>query len=483
MPETLHIPDAPFLNSALITEQSHISHEDNSEIFIVSALSRQRIFFNQGYTKSLKFRREQLLNFKVAVKKYEKRIADALRTDLNKSYEEAYLTEISIVTQEIDHHLNHLRRWMKPRRVPTPVALLPSSSRIYFEPLGVALIMAPWNYPFQLLMNPLVGAISSGCCAMLKPSPYTPTIAKVMEELIIETFDPGYVTIFRGGRKVNELLLKQRFDFIFYTGSPMVGKVVMRAAAEHLTPVVLELGGKSPCIVDADANLEIAARRIAWGKTINAGQTCIAPDYLLVQQSIKDELIKKIGACIDEMYGPDISQSKWFPRIVNDQALERLQKLMKHGKVVYGGQVDPGKRYIEPTLIDEVKPDYPIMQEEIFGPILPVLTFDKIDQAISYVNSQEKSLALYFFGNSKIAREILATTSSGGGCINDTLLHIANRNLPFGGVGSSGMGKYHSRTSFLAFSNQRSIVSSPVWIDLPFKYVPFKGFKWIKKIL
>jgi aldehyde dehydrogenase (NAD+) len=483
MTETLLKPDAPFLNSALISEQSSIIQEDNSEIFIAAALSRQRIFFNQGFTRSLNFRREQLLKFKVAVKKYEKRIAEALRSDLNKSYEEAYLTEISIVNQEIDHHLSHLRRWMRPRRVPTPLALLPSSSRIFYEPLGVALIMAPWNYPFQLLMNPLVGAISAGCCVMLKPSPYTPTVAKVMEEMIIETFDPGHVTIFRGGRKVNESLLKQRFDFIFYTGSPGVGKVVMRAAAEHLTPVVLELGGKSPCIVDADANLDIAAKRIAWGKTINAGQTCIAPDYLLVHQSIKDELIKRIGAYIDQMYGPDIRKSPWFPRIVNEQAMVRLEKLMKLGKIVYGGQVEMGERYIGPTIIDEVKAEYPIMQEEIFGPVLPVMDFDRIEEAVNYVNSQEKPLALYFFGNNKVAKEILAMSSSGGGCINDTLLHIANHNLPFGGVGSSGMGKYHSRDSFLAFSNQRSILSSPVWIDLPFKYVPFRGFKWIKKIL
>jgi aldehyde dehydrogenase (NAD+) len=343
--------------------------------------------------------------------------------------------------------------------------------------------MAPWNYPFQLLMNPLVGAISSGCCTMLKPSPYTPHVAAVMEELVKETFDPGYISITQGSRKVNEILLGQRFDVIFYTGSPAVGKVVMRAAAENLTPVILELGGKSPCIVDAAANLDIAAKRIAWGKTINAGQTCIAPDYLLVHSSVKDELLAKISANIEIMYGPDIRQSPWFPRIVNIQAMERLQKLLLHGKIVYGGELDISEKYMAPTIIDEVKPDFPIMQEEIFGPVLPVMTFDKIDEAIAFVNANEKPLAFYYFGKNRQARKVLDQTTSGGGCINDTILHIANHHLPFGGVGNSGLGKYHTRRSFLAFSNERSILTSPTWFDLPVKYVPFKWFRWVKKII
>ena len=457
--------------------------QDTAKILIEEVLDRQRKFFATHQTKSLKFRLENLSRLKKAIIKYETRITEALWTDLHKSYEEAYLTEISIVVQEIDKHINHLKRWARPKRVPTPLHLLPSKSRIIYEPLGIALILAPWNYPFQLLMNPLVGAISSGCCAMLKPSPYTPHVAEVMEELVHETFNPDYIAIAQGSRSVNEILLEQRFDVIFYTGSPAVGKVVMRAAAENLTPVILELGGKSPCIVDAEANLDIAAKRIAWGKTINAGQTCIAPDYLLVHQSVKDELLRKIAASIDRMYGPDIKQSKYFPRIVNDKAFERLQKLMKHGKITYGGQVDAAERYIAPTLIDEIMPDFPIMQEEIFGPILPVMTFDHIDQAISYINSHEKPLAFYYFGKNKQAKEVLAKTTSGGGCINDTLLHIANDRLPFGGVGNSGMGKYHGHESFLAFSNSRAIISSHTWIDLPIKYAPFKGFNWVKKII
>jgi aldehyde dehydrogenase (NAD+) len=457
--------------------------QDTAKTLIEEVLDRQRKFFATHQTKSLKFRLENLSRFKKAIKKYETRITEALWIDLHKSYEEAYLTEISIVIQEIDKHINHLKRWSRPKRVPTPLHLLPSKSRIVYEPLGIALILAPWNYPFHLLMNPLVGAISSGCCAMLKPSPYTPHVAEVMEELVHEIFNPDYIAIAQGSRKVNEILLEQRFDVIFYTGSPAVGKIVMRAAAEHLTPVILELGGKSPCIVDAEANLDIAAKRIAWGKTINAGQTCIAPDYLLVHQSVKDELLKKIAASIDRMYGSDIKQSKYFPRIVNQKAFERLQKLMEHGKIQYGGQVDTTERYIAPTLIDDIEPDFPIMQEEIFGPILPVMTFDHIDQAILYINCHEKPLAFYYFGKNKQAKEVLAKTTSGGGCINDTLMHIANDHLPFGGVGNSGMGKYHGHESFLAFSNSRAIISNPTWIDLPIKYVPFKGFKWVKKII
>ena len=294
--------------------------EDTSRTAIEEILIRQHGLFAKGQTKSLKFRLGNLKRFKTAIKKFEKSITDALWIDLHKSSEEAYLTEISMVVQEIDNHIRHLKRWSKPKRVPTPLHILPSGSRIMYEPLGVALIMAAWNYPFQLLMNPLVGAISAGCCAVLKPSPYSPNTAKVMEELILDTFEPDYISIVQGNRNVNGILLGQRFDFIFYTGSPAVGKVVMRAAAENLTPLVLELGGKSPCIVDEGANIDIAAKRIAWGKTINAGQTCIAPDYLYVHESVKEELLSKIAASIDKIFGPDIIQSKYYPRIVSQQA-------------------------------------------------------------------------------------------------------------------------------------------------------------------
>ena len=457
--------------------------QDTSFNSIELLLKDHRSFFASQQTKNIKFRIGQLKRFKAAILKYETKITDALWKDLHKSMEEAYLTEISLVLQEINNHICHLRCWAKPKRVATPFHLLPSSSKIIHEPLGVALIMAPWNYPFQLLMNPLVGAISGGCCAMLKPSPYTPNIALVMEELVRETFEPAYVSIVQGSRKVNGMLLEQRFDVIFYTGSPAVGKVVMKAASEHLTPVVLELGGKSPCIVDSGANLDVAAKRIAWGKTINAGQTCIGPDYLFVHQSVKEELLQKIALNITLMFGEDIQQSKYFPRIVNDQAMVRLQKLMEHGKIIFGGKVDVGDRYLSPTIIDEVKPEFPIMQEEIFGPILPVMTFENIDIAISYINEHEKPLAFYYFGKNCEAKKVLARTTSGGACINDTLMHITNHHLPFGGVGNSGLGNYHGHESFLAFSNARAVVTTPTWIDLPFKYVPFKYFKWLRKII
>jgi aldehyde dehydrogenase (NAD+) len=457
--------------------------EDTSRAEIESLVLAQRAFCKTHTTMDLEFRIGNLKKFRSAILKYETRIADALWLDLHKSPEEAYLTETSIVLGEIECHLKHLRSWAKPKRVPTPLPILPSSSHVFYEPLGTALIIAPWNYPFQMLLNPLVGAISSGCCALLKPSPYTPHVAKVMEELVAEIFDPAYVAMVQGGREVNQILLEQRFDVIFFTGSPALGKIVMQAAAKFLTPVVLELGGKSPCIVDAGANVKLAARRIAWGKCINAGQTCIAPDYLFVHHSVKDQLVIEFAIAVEEMYGKEIKESRYYPRIVNTNAIERLQKLMQQGKISYGGEVDVTQKFIAPTIIEEIQPDFPIMQEEIFGPLLPVLTFDKLDTALDYINSNEKPLAFYYFGSGKVARKILIKTNSGGGCINDTLIHIANHRLPFGGVGNSGMGNYHGKFSFQAFSHSRAIVSSVTWIDLPFKYAPFKFFKWVKKIL
>jgi len=457
--------------------------EDTRIERIEELIKKQRAFFSKNNTKDVSFRLKNLLKFRAGIRKYENKITDALWTDLHKSYEEAYLTEISIVMAEIDTHIKHIRKWASPKRVITPLHVLPSSSSIIHEPLGLALIIAPWNYPFQLLMNPLVGAISAGCCAILKPSPYTPTVATVMEEMIKEVFPENYIAVVQGGRNVNSMLLEKRFDMIFFTGSPMLGKIVMKAASQHLTPLVLELGGKSPCIVDKGANVKLAAKRIAWGKTINAGQTCIAPDYVFVHSSLKEKLIKELGSSIDEMFGKDIKSSKYFPRIVNKQAFERLKNLMQHGTIRYGGETDEPERFIAPTIIDDIKPEYPVMNEEIFGPILPVMTYDNIDEAIKYINENEKPLAFYYFGKNGKAREVFHKTTSGGGCVTHTLMHITNKNLPFGGVGNSGMGKNHGRESFLAFSNRRSVVKTPTWIDLPFKYVPFKFFKLIKRII
>ncbi|MBO4234466.1 aldehyde dehydrogenase [Riemerella anatipestifer] len=450
----------------------------------ISALvQKQKAFFATQQTKAIDFRLKQLSLLKQAILKYQPEIEEALWKDLHKSKEEVYLTEISIVLSEINYHLKKIKSWARPKRVWSPISVLPASSRIIYEPLGVALIISPWNYPFQLLINPLVGAISSGCCALLKASPDAPNLANVVEKMLTEYFPLDYIALVKGGRETNTYLLEERFDFIFFTGSPSLGKVVMKAAAENLTPIVLELGGKSPCIVDKDANLNLAAKRIAWGKLINAGQTCIAPDYLWVHRSVKKELLEKIAHHIKEMYGSDVKSSPFYPRIINDKSVERLSKFLNEGNIYLGGEVDFNQKYIAPTIIDNVEPHFAIMQEEIFGPLLPVIAFNHIDEPISYINQYAKPLALYYFGKNKTAKEVISKTSSGGGCINDTLMHIANHRLPFGGVGNSGMGKYHGKYSFLAFSNERAIVKTPTFLDLPFKYVPFKFFKWVKKLI
>jgi len=460
------------------TSDSNLTEQELKEM-----VANHRNFFASHKTKELDFRIENLRKLKAAILKYESEINTALWQDLHKSAEEAYLTEISIVLGEIDYHLKNLSRWAKPKRVSMPLKLFPSAGKVHYEPMGMALIIAPWNYPMHLLLNPLVGAISAGCCAMLKPAPYSSNTAKVLEKLIVETFPKEYVSVIQGGREANQMVLKERFDLIFFTGSPSLGKVVMEAASAHLTPVVLELGGKSPCIVDKNSDLTVAARRIMWGKTINAGQTCVAPDYLFVHVSVKDKLVDKMKIALLEMFGENPQESLFYPRIITDKAMKRLVRLMEKGRILHGGKVDLADKFIEPTLIDNLSLDDPIMQEEIFGPILPIFTFENIAEPINYINSNEKPLALYFFGTKKTAKEILYKTSSGGGCINDTLLHIGNHKLPFGGVGNSGMGRYHGYHSFLAFSHQRSIVTSRNGFDLKVKYAPFKGLKKLKRFL
>lgn len=449
---------------------------------IESSVVALKAFFAEGRTHNVNFRIEQLKRFKAAIIANQALIEQALWSDLHKSKEEAYLTEISIVLQEINSHIKHLRSWAKPKRVSTPLQILPSKSRILYEPLGVALIIAPWNYPFQLTLNPLVGAISAGCCAMVKPAPSSKETSKVIEKIIGEAFNSNYIDIVQGGREVNGLLLEQRYDIIFFTGSPALAKVVSRAAAEYLTPTVMELGGKSPCIVDYDADIKMAARRIVWGKFLNAGQTCVAPDYLFVHESVKDELIEKMREQIKEMFGEQPKESRFYPRVITDSAFDRLCTFLGEGDVVAGGDFDKSERYIEPTIIDNVLPIYKIMQEEIFGPILPIMSFKNIEEAYTYVNKCEKPLAFYFFGG-KNSKEALSRCSAGGGCINDTIIHLSNDKLPFGGVGNSGMGCYHGKESFLAFSNKRSLVISSTLIDLPFRYVPFKFFSLVKKII
>ena len=458
--------------------------ENTSKQEIKSIVEAQRAFFRSGETLSLKHRQQALCALSKALKQWEPRIAEALWKDLHKSYEEAYMTELSIVLGEIDNHLHHLKRWMAPKHVGTPLKMIPSQSKVVAEPLGCSLIMAPWNYPVQLLLNPLVGAISAGCTAVLKPSPYVPHTSKVMEQMIKETFRPEFIAVVQGNREVNAALLEERYDLIFFTGSPQLGRLVMRAAAENLTPVVLELGGKSPCIVEKDANIGMAARRIAWGKSLNAGQTCIAPDYLLVHEDVKEALVDALKKEFTRLHGPNPKESKHFVRIVNERAFDRLVGYIDGADVVMGGEYDRSERYIAPTIIDHVDVNSPVMQEEIFGPIFPIVTFRTTDEAIHFVVDREKPLALYYFSESrKNIHRVLKHTSSGGTCINDTIMHIANEKLPFGGVGASGMSAYHGKESFDVFSHHRAVVTTTTRLDLPFRYMPYKFFKWIKGLL
>lgn len=450
---------------------------------IEQIISSQREFFASNATLSIKFRKEQLKKLRDALKKWEKPLCEALWVDLHKSEQEAILTELSIVAGEVKNHIANVRSWAKRKRVCTPLKMLPSRSHVVTEPLGGALIIAPWNYPVQLLLNPLVGAISSGSTAVLKPSPYVPHVSKVIEEMISSTFDKQYIAVVQGNREVNEALLAQRFDIIFFTGSPTLGKKVMNAAAKHLTPVVLELGGKSPCIVDKDADIKIAARRLAWGKTLNAGQTCIAPDYLLIHKSRIDEFVAEFGKAVKMLHGDDIKQSRHYVRLVNERAFERVKGYISEGRVVYGGTTDAGERFIEPTLLADVPLTANVMTEEIFGPVLPMIPFEEREEVVKFIREREKPLALYYFGKPKDGREIIRLTSSGGSCINDVIMHIANENMPFGGVGNSGMGHYHGKLSFDAFSHRRAVVTTPTWLDLPFRYMPYRMFGLVKKLL
>lgn len=454
---------------------------------IKSIAESQRAYFCSGATLDIGFRKQMLRKFLESFKRWEQRLCDALWTDLHKSYEEAYLTEISIVKAEAKMHLKHLSSWAKRHKAHSPIKMFPSKSYILKEPLGNALIVSPWNYPVQLLLNPLVGAISSGCTAVLKPSPYVPTVSQVIEEMISEIFDSEYVAVVQGNREVNAVLFDLRWDIIFFTGSPVLAKSVMAAAAKNLTPLVLELGGKSPCVIDKNANIAMTARRLAWGKTLNSGQTCIAPDYILIHRDVKDIFVKAFAEEVKRLHGENIKADKHYVRIVNDRAFERVSGYIKESKVLYGGEIDATERYIEPTLLDNPPLDSAVMTEEIFGPVFPVITLNKggsfVDNAIEFITSREKPLALYYFGDEADGWRVMRHTSSGGGCINDVIMHIANENVPFGGVGNSGMGRYHGKESFDAFSHTRSIITTSKWFDLPFRYMPYKLFGLVKRLL
>lgn len=446
-------------------------------------VASQKAFFRTGMTLSEDFRREQLKKLLAAMLEWEQPLCEALEKDLHKSPEESYMTETSMVRCEIRDQLRHLHSRMRLRRRPTPLAHFPCSGHEIHEPLGTVLIVAPWNYPVQLLLLPLAGAIAAGCTAVLKCSPAVPEVSSVLRRLIGSCFPPEYVALVEGHRDVNEQLFAQRFDMFFVTGSPSLGKVAMKAAADHLIPVVLELGGKSPCIVDPEADLKTAARRIAWGKTLNAGQTCIAPDYLLLHESVKDRFIEEFRQALAELHGPDIRTSRHYARIVSDKAFSRLVSYLGQGRIVAGGHYDAGERFMEPTLLDNVNVHDPVMQEEIFGPVFPVISWNRQDEMIDFIRSREKPLAFYYFGNRRNGLKTARMCSSGGACINDCIMHIVNHNLPFGGVGNSGMGAYHGRFSFEAFSHLRAITITPVWVDPPFRYMPYRFISLIRRIL
>lgn len=443
---------------------------------ISEIVTAQRQYFASGRTLPLQFRTEALKALKETLHTHEEEIAAALQKDLGKSAFEAYATETGLVLDEIDFTLKHLKGWMRPRRAHTPLVHFPSSCRILRDPYGVALIMSPWNYPLQLTLAPLVGAIAGGNCAVVKPSAYSPATSAVLADIIGEAFDPRHVAVVEGGREENKTLLEETFDTIFFTGSVAVGKFVMESASRHLTPVTLELGGKSPCIVCEDADIDLAARRIIWGKLLNAGQTCVAPDYVLVHEDVQEKLIAAMKKYITRFYGKDPLQSRDYPHIVNRKHFDRLSGYLACGRVVAGGQTDPERLKIAPTILTGTGWDTPVMLEEIFGPILPVLPFKNVGEAAARISSRPKPLALYLFTNSRVVREsVLQSVPFGGGCVNDTIVHLATSSMPFGGVGSSGMGGYHGKWSFDTFTHQKSVLQKSNRLDIPLRYPPYRG--------
>lgn len=450
---------------------------------IPEKLKKQRIYYMSGQTKKVNERIKQLHILKQAIKNYEPQIMEALKQDLNKSEFEGYLTELGATLSELDFCLKHLKRWSKAKKVKTAITHVGSKGYIVPEPYGVTLIIAPWNYPFQLAISPLVGAISAGNCAIIKPSELTPNTSAVIAKMIGEYFNEEFITVIEGGVDVSTALLNEKFDYIFYTGSTKVGKIVMEAAAKHLTPVTLELGGKSPCIIHKDAKLDLAAKRIVFGKFMNAGQTCVAPDYLYVHRSIKQQLIASLKKQIESMHGERIKAGE-FTYVVNEQHFHRLVSYIDEAKVAYGGNNNKQKLLIEPTLLTDVNWEDAVMQDEIFGPILPIIEYEKIEDVTETINIKSKPLALYLFTESKsIERLILESVSFGGGCVNDTILHLGTPYLPFGGVGESGIGAYHGESSFETFSHYKSVLKQTTVFDLPIRYPHIKNsLKYIKKL-
>ena len=442
----------------------------------MDAFLTQKEYFQSGATLPLEFRLAQLRSLYRGIKRFEPQILEALRSDLGKSAEESYMSEIGMCLTEIRHTARHLREWSRPQRVPTPLMHFPGSSRIVREPRGVCLIIAPWNYPFLLAVGPMISAIAAGNCVTLKPSEYAPATTAVLEKMLDVCFEGRFCRTVTGGAEVSAAETARPYDMIFFTGSTAVGRKVMAAAAQNLTPVVLELGGKSPCIVDETADLPVAAARIVWGKCLNSGQTCVAPDYVLVARSRKDALIREMQKAICRFYGEDPCENSAYPRIVNERHFDRLAAMLPEDPAV-GGRVDRESLKIEPTLIETtLNNQSPLMTEEIFGPLLPIVPYDNIHEALGYILSRPRPLALYLFSrNRKLQRRVVETIPFGGGCINDTISHITTPYLPFGGTGDSGMGAYHGRCGYETFTHAKSILSKPFRPDLPVRYPPLTG--------
>ncbi|MCD7892149.1 MAG: aldehyde dehydrogenase [Erysipelotrichaceae bacterium] len=445
---------------------------------IKDIVDNQRNYFYTNETKDINTRIKILKKIRQWIKDNEAEILGALKADLNKCDVESYMCEVGLTLSELNYQLRHIKHWSKKHYTWTPLAQFCGTSFEYAEPYGVTLIMSPWNYPFMLSMEPAIGAIAAGNCVIIKPSAYAPHVSHVIYKLINETCDPKHVCVVEGGREENTALLEQRFDYIFFTGSVNVGHLVMEKASKYLTPVTLELGGKSPCIVDDGKSLKLAAKRIAWGKFLNAGQTCVAPDYLLIREELKDDFVDYMKKVIHEFFGDNPIEHEQLVKIINQKHFDRLNHLLENQDILYGGNSNPSTLKIAPTLVSINDTNNPLMQEEIFGPILPIITYNNIDEAIQFVNSREKPLAFYIFSSHrKTQNELLQSCSFGGGCINDTIIHLATSKLGFGGVGNSGMGSYHGKKSFDTFSHKRSIVKKARWIDLPMRYYPLNHLK------
>ncbi len=452
----------------------------------IASLEKMRQYFSSDSTKPYKFRKEQLKKLKTAILNHEQDLYDALHNDLKKSPEESWVTETGMVIAELNAAIKNLRSWMEPERTGTNLVNLPSTSRVMKEPLGVVLVIGPWNYPFQLLINPLIGAMAAGNCVVLKPSESAPATDAVMRKIIEGTFPPEYIRYVQGEGQtvIPEMMNNFSFDHVFYTGSTAVGKIIYKMAAERLVPVTLELGGKSPCVVESDANIKVAARRIAMTKFSNAGQMCVAPDYLLVHESVKDKLLNALKETLPKLFGNKPEESYNYGKIINEKQFNRIAGYLSAGKTIYGGRTDKEKLFIEPTILTDIPLDAPVMNDEIFGPVLPVIAFKTMEEAKAIIDRHPNPLSFYVYTASrKKEKEWLEAVPAGGACVNNSSWHLTNHHLPFGGRGFSGTGSYHGKYSFETFSHKKAVMKTPTWFDPNIKYPPFKGklklFKWI----